>query len=117
MKMGRHPRSGVGRGLIASAAGLLLLAGLLAATANSALARPAVTQGTSCASSTQLQGPAKMGHIGGFVRPVSARATCSVHTTGDPANGTPPLLYHGGPVMASTSLNRIIVTPIYWSPV
>ncbi len=115
MKMGRHPRSGVGRGLIAGAAGLLMLAGLMATT-SSALAGAAKPGATACPSSTALRGPAKMGHIGGFVRPVATRVGCSVHNAGDPAIGDPPLLYHGGPVMASSSANRIVVTPIYWTP-
>jgi hypothetical protein len=35
---------------------------------------------------------------------------------GDPANGTPPLLFHGGPVMGTKSTGAVVVTPIYWNP-
>jgi hypothetical protein len=96
-----------------------MMAGLLAATgsaAQGAATTGATTGGKACASSTQLRGPAKMGHIGGFDRPVAARAHCSVHNAGDAAVGTPPLLYNGGPVMASSPAHRIVVTPIYWAP-
>ncbi len=36
--------------------------------------------------------------------------------TSDPANGTPPLLFHGGQVMMTKSTGPLIVTPIYWDP-
>lgn len=34
----------------------------------------------------------------------------------DVANGTPPLLYHGGPVMMTPQTGPLIITPIYWDP-
>jgi hypothetical protein len=34
----------------------------------------------------------------------------------DVANGTPPLLFHGGPVMMTRQTGPLIVTPIYWDP-
>ena len=34
----------------------------------------------------------------------------------DAANGTPPLLFHGGSVMDTRSTGPLIVTPIFWSP-
>jgi hypothetical protein len=34
----------------------------------------------------------------------------------DVANGTPPLLYHGGPVMMTKQTGPLIITPIYWDP-
>jgi hypothetical protein len=33
-----------------------------------------------------------------------------------PANGTPPLIFHGGPVMMTPSTSPVTITPIYWSP-
>jgi hypothetical protein len=41
--------------------------------------------------------------------------TAGVHAS-DPANGTPPLLYHGGPVMMTPSTSPLVVTPIFWNP-
>jgi hypothetical protein len=34
----------------------------------------------------------------------------------DTANGTPPLLYHGGPVMMTRSTGPLTITPIFWNP-
>jgi hypothetical protein len=36
--------------------------------------------------------------------------------TSDIANGTPPLLFHGGPVMMTRQTGPLIITPIYWDP-
>jgi len=36
--------------------------------------------------------------------------------TSDPAVGTPPLLYHGGPVMGTRQTGPLVVTPIFWTP-
>ncbi len=36
--------------------------------------------------------------------------------TSDVANGTPPLLFHGGPVMMTQQTGPLIITPIYWDP-
>jgi hypothetical protein len=35
---------------------------------------------------------------------------------GDTANGTPPLIFHGGPVMGTSVTGPVVVTPIYWNP-
>jgi len=60
------------------------------------------------------------GHFGGIVRamPVKAslKARCRVHITSDPANGTPPLIWHGGAVMGTDSTGPVVITPIFWSP-
>ncbi len=39
-----------------------------------------------------------------------------VHNTSDAANGTPPLIFHGGPVMGTQSTGPVVVTPIFWNP-
>jgi hypothetical protein len=41
---------------------------------------------------------------------------CQGQTTSDAANGTPPLLWGGGPVMGTASTGPVVVTPIYWNP-
>jgi hypothetical protein len=39
------------------------------------------------------------GRFSGVVRAVPVDAACFAHNASDAANGTPPLLWHGGPVM------------------
>lgn len=60
------------------------------------------------------------GHFGGIVRAIpvkaSLKARCRVHITSDPANGTPPLIWHGGAVMGTDSTGPVVITPIFWSP-
>ena len=56
------------------------------------------------------------GRFGGVISAQAIAGTCTVHNTGDPARGTPPLLYFGGPVMPSTKKSPVTVTPIYWNP-
>jgi hypothetical protein len=55
--------------------------------------------------------------MAGIVRPQGGpcAATTSIKKS-DAANGTPPLLFHGGPVMMTPSTSPLVITPIYWSP-
>jgi hypothetical protein len=39
-----------------------------------------------------------------------------VSNASDPANGLPPLIYWGGPVMCTSETTPITVTPIFWAP-
>jgi hypothetical protein len=41
---------------------------------------------------------------------------CQVHNTDEAANGTPPLIWHKGPMMGTPSTGPVVVTPIFWSP-
>src|SRR5215475_1061642 len=61
-------------------------------------------------------GPAHTGHISGIMRATVDRAACRVHNAADPAIGTPPLIFHGGPVMGTPSTSPLVVTPIFWNP-
>jgi hypothetical protein len=81
-----------------------LLAGSAAATSGSA---------GSCGAQAPSEGA---GRFGGVISAQAIAGTCAVHNTGDPANGIPPLLYWGGPVMASTASAPTTVTPIFWNP-
>jgi hypothetical protein len=47
---------------------------------------------------------------------VPVRASCQVHNASDAANGTPPLIFHGGSVMGTQSTGPVVVTPIFWNP-
>jgi hypothetical protein len=73
--------------------------------------------------------PSRSGHIAGIVPAIgkvgkcpaqSARhvtsSTVNGHIFSDPANGTPPLLFHGGPVMMTPSISPLVVVPILWNP-
>jgi hypothetical protein len=113
-------------------AALILAAGsLLTTTATAASAAPQVPK--ACA-----QQP-RSGHIAGIVPAVGScpRATASASApvlgvfganaltsdslfranvpASDPAKGTPPLIFHGGPVMMTPSSTPLVVTPIFWN--
>ena len=107
----------------ALAASAFLIGGTgLAATAPAAGAASAPQQARACGAS------ARDGHIAGIVHAVSktkcpagstgqaSGAAGKTHIASDPAKGTPPLLYHGGPVMMTASTGPLVITPIYWSP-
>jgi hypothetical protein len=108
---GRRLRAAVA----AAAGGLLTLATLTAmgASAHAATRDPAQAP-NACAS--QFHGQARVGHFGGIARAVPVRASCQVHNLSDAANGTPPLIFHGGPVMGTSSTGPVVVTPIFWNP-
>lgn len=79
--------------------------------AGAATAHPSAHSPNACA--TKVQGRARFGHFGGMVRAV--RPT-GCHNTSDAANGTPPLIFHGGPVMGTRATGPVVVTPIFWNP-
>jgi hypothetical protein len=83
--------------------------------ANAATQHPSAHAPNAC--STKVHGRARFGHFGGIVRAVHVRAAgCQVHNTSDAANGTPPLIFHGGPVMGTQATGPVVVTPIFWNP-
>jgi hypothetical protein len=94
----------------------VLAVGLLTAVISAAcgLAHAAVHRSSlapkACVSKT------RHGRFSGVVRAVPVDAACFAHNTSDAANGTPPLLWHGGPVMGTPSSRPVVVTPIYWDP-
>ncbi len=102
-----HKRWGLG-------AAMILVAGSLAmATTTQASAAPAPN-----ACKSQIQATARAQGISGVVRAIG---NCPVKNAAairasDPASGTPPLIFHGGPVMDTRSTGPLIVTPIFWSP-
>jgi hypothetical protein len=115
MKRAMHGRRGLGAALAVGAAGLLSLVTLTAAAASAHAATRASLQAPSgCAS--RVGGPTQVGRFGGISRAVPVRANCQVHNTSDAANGTPPLIFHGGSVMGTLSTGPVVVTPIFWNP-
>jgi hypothetical protein len=84
----------------------VVAAGVLATTGSAASTG-------ACGASAPREGNGRFGAV------ISAQAiagVCAVHNTGDPANGNPPLLYWGGPVMPTNANTPTTVTPIFWNP-
>lgn len=93
----------------------------VAAITPTASAAPAPQRANACGA------PVRHGHIAGVIPAVSKTKCASgskqpstaagrAPKTSNPAKGTPPLLYHGGPMMMTASTGPLVVTPIYWSP-
>jgi hypothetical protein len=98
--------------LVAAGSATLTAAG---ASAAAAVAHPSAHAPNACI--TKVHGRARVGHFGGMVRAVHVKpAGCQVHNTSDAANGTPPLIFHGGAVMGTASTGPVVVTPIFWNP-
>jgi hypothetical protein len=100
--------------------GAVLAAGatVLALTAVAVTAQPAgaVQRGAGCAArpaSTRAHVGSRVVQFAGF----HGATNCGPTGTGDPAIGTPPLINHGGPVMATAAnSSTLVVTPIFWAP-
>jgi hypothetical protein len=103
------------------AAGAATLAGgsALAATPTSSLAAAACVAKAST--------PARSGDIAGIVSAAPASGACqaansashvlrAIKSAGDTAEGTPPLIFHGGPVMGTQVTGPLVITPIFWDP-
>jgi hypothetical protein len=93
----------------ASAAALSAAAAAQAATSHASAQAP-----RACA--VKAQGPTRHGRISGIVRAMPVKKACQVHHASDPANGTPPLWFHGGNVMDTRSTGPVTITPIFWDP-
>jgi hypothetical protein len=113
-------RRGLRATLILVAAG----AATLAVAGGPALAAaPGSSQAAACV--TKAGTPTRVGHIAGIVGAVPASGACrvanshvlgSIKKAGDPAQGTPPLIFHGGPVMGTSQTGTLVITPIFWNP-
>lgn len=117
-------RRGLGAALAIASAGLLALLSLSAASASvHTNSRPSPQAPNACAARFGTQAHAsRFGHFGGIAHamPVSAKARAScgrAHNTSDAANGTPPLIFHGGSVMGTRSTGPVVITPIFWNPI
>jgi hypothetical protein len=90
------------------AAMVLASASLLAVTAPTA-ASASTSAPNSCAKIHD--------HVGkSHVAMMAVAGTCPADHASDLANGTPPLIWHGGPVMSTRETGALTVTPIFWSP-
>ena len=96
--------------LAAAGAAALSAAG---ASAMAATGHPVSPAAGACA---KASGPTRVGHFSGIIRPVAVKNACPRIRAGDPAKGTPPLLFHGGNVMGTSSTGAVVITPIFWDP-
>jgi hypothetical protein len=92
----------------------------LLATSTAALAAPNTPSQTSGACAKNGHGP-RMGHFAGIVSALDIHTGCpalstGAPTAGDTANGTPPLIWHGGAVMGTAVTGPLVITPIFWDP-
>jgi hypothetical protein len=105
-------RGHLGRGLVVTLtlAAIALLA--VAISAGGASAQSVAPKAGGCTANSPLTGS-----FGGVVHAQpAARSGCQVHNTDDAANGTPPLIWHKGPMMGTNSTGPVVVTPIFWDP-
>jgi hypothetical protein len=118
---GQFKRRGLRTTLILVAAGAATLAG------GSALAATQGSSSMSAACITKAMTPTRVGHISGILGAVPAGAACtaansansilsSIKGAGDTAEGTPPLIWHGGAVMGTSETGPLVITPIFWNP-
>ena len=95
-------RRGLGAALVLVTASLLAVA-----TTTAASASPSAPN--SCA---KIHDKVGKSHIA----IMAAAGTCVADHASDVANGTPPLIWHGGAVMGTRATGPVVVTPIFWSP-
>jgi hypothetical protein len=100
----------------------LIVAAVGAATLTTTTAALAATPG---ACPSKARRAPHVGHISGVVSAVDVQTGCqalngagldAASTAGDTANGTPPLIWHGGAVMGTASTGPLVITPIFWNP-
>jgi hypothetical protein len=92
----------------------------LLATSTAALAVANTPSHTSSACASNGHGP-RTGRFSGVVSALDVQTGCpALHgqapTAGDTANGTPPLIWHGGAVMGTALTGSLVITPIFWNP-
>ena len=99
-----HKRWSLGAALTL-AAGMLAMATPMAASAASPSPHACAQQ-------------ARVGHISGIMAPTGSHCAAAngAIKKSDPANGTPPLIFHGGAVMMTPSSSPLVITPIFWNP-
>ncbi|HLK77228.1 MAG TPA: hypothetical protein VKU77_26700 [Streptosporangiaceae bacterium] len=104
-----HKRWGLFAGLILVAGSLLAMTPMAASAAQPPNACSLSPRDGHIAGIVLAAGPCTNGAAGAISRAAAIPAS-------DPAKGTPPLLFHGGPVMMTPSTGPLIVTPIFWNP-
>lgn len=112
------------RGLLAVLTVAALGTATLMAASTAALAAPNAPQ-TASACAPNGHAP-REGRFGGILGAVNVKTGCeivngqalqpSTPTAGDAANGTPPLIWHGGAMMGTALTGPLVITPIFWNP-
>jgi hypothetical protein len=102
----------MGRGLraIAAAAAVGVVTAVISAAGGSAHAAVSAQAANAC----KAGGAPRQGHFSGVVHAQEVDGGCQI--TSDAANGTPPLIWNGGPMMGTHSTGPVVVTPIFWGP-
>lgn len=113
------------RGLRAALTVAALGTATLMAASTAALAATNTPAQTPGACTSNAHAP-RVGRFGGIVSAVNAQTGCqalngqalntSPQAAGDTANGTPPLIWHGGAVMGTKLTGPLVITPIFWHP-
>jgi hypothetical protein len=90
------------------------------ATSTAALAASNAQSQTASACPKNGHGP-RTDRFAGIVSAMDVQTGCPVLSTnvsaaGDTANGTPPLIWHGGAVMGTATTGPLVITPIFWNP-
>ncbi|MBO0835395.1 MAG: hypothetical protein J2P28_07740 [Actinobacteria bacterium] len=107
---------GLHKGLTIAALGTAALLATTGAVAYAATTAPS-SAASACIAKAHV-GP-RVDRFGGVISAVHTKACQSVGatgTTGDTASGAPPLIWHGGAVMATASTGPLVITPIFWNP-
>ncbi|HZT94125.1 MAG TPA: hypothetical protein VE985_06600 [Gaiellaceae bacterium] len=104
-------RGHLGRGLVATLILSAVAVLAVAIFAGGASAQSVAPKAGACTANSSTRN-------GNFVGVVHAQPAsgCQAHITDDAANGTPPLIWHKGPVMGTPSTGPVVVTPIFWDP-
>lgn len=90
--------------------GVTMLAIMISGAAGSAHAAASRTARACNAQSSRT------GRFSGVVSAQKIASGCQTQNTSDAANGTPPLIWHGGAVMGTPSTGPVVITPIFWDP-
>ena len=101
-----------GRGLRAILAALAVAVVATAFSAAGGTSAHAALSSNACTKGGSLVAKS---HFKGVISAIPVGAGCA-HITDDAANGLPPLIWHGGPVMGTNSTGPVVVTPIFWHP-
>src|SRR5215471_13209001 len=97
--------------------------GTAALLAASTAAFAATTSSSAAACVAKAHVGARVGSAAGVIS-AAAQPGCqssasdlgTVGAAGQTANGTPPLIWHGGAMMGTASTGPLVITPIYWNP-
>jgi len=95
-------------------------AATLAGAGGTALAAMHSSSQATAACVSKAKAPVRVGHISGVLGAATASKACQAanpgNLAGNPAVGSPPLIWHGGAVMGTAQTGPLVITPIFWTP-